>query len=461
MSRWLAFLRSAIAGTERDFTQGSIGRAVALLAIPMVLEMSMESLFGFVDALFVTRLGKEAVATIGITESILVLIYGVAWGLSMSTTAMVARRIGEKDPEGAAVAATQAILLGIGVAVVAGIFGVLGASHLLRWMGAEEAIIQRGSSFTATILGGSVTIFLLFLLNAIFRGAGDASIALRSLILSNAINIVLDPCFIFGLGPFPELGLLGAAVATTIGRGCGVAFQLWVLFSGHGRIHVRWSQFHVVPSVMWRLLRVSSTGIVQILISNASWVGMIRILATFGSSALAGCTLAFRTIVVVILPAWGMANAAATLVGQNLGAGKPDRAERSVWIAGFYNMCFLGSIGLIFILWPAHVLSIYQPDPVIVPYGVACLRFISYGYLFYAYGMVLVQAFNGAGDTVTPTYINLFCNWLWQIPLAYVLAIPLGLGPSGVFLAITTAACTQAAVSALIFRRGRWKQQRI
>ncbi|MBM3811586.1 MAG: MATE family efflux transporter [Acidimicrobiia bacterium] len=457
----LAFVREALAGTEQDFTQGSIGRAVALLAIPMVLEMSMESLFGFVDAIFVTQLGKEAVATVGMTEAVLTLIFGVALGLSLSTTAMVARRVGEKDDEGAAVAAVQSILLGVVVSVLTGIIGVMDSERILRMMGADEEMVRRGAIYTATILGGSVTIFLLFLLNAIFRGAGDASMAMRSLMVSNTINLILDPCLIFGLGPFPELGLWGASIATTIGRGTGVAFQLYILMTGKGRLHLHWRQFRLVPSVMWSLIRVSITGILQIQIATASWLGMIRILATFGSAVLAGTTIAIRTIVVVILPAWGMSNAAATLVGQNLGAGKPDRAERSVWITGFYNMIFLGVIGLVFIIWPEQVLSIYQPEASMVPFGVACLRYVSYGYLFYAYGMVVVQAFNGAGDTVTPTYINLFCHWLWQIPLAWGLSTPLGMGPTGVFLAITIAESTVAAVGILLFRRGKWKQQKI
>jgi putative MATE family efflux protein len=459
--RWLAFFREAVAGTQQDFTQGSIGRAVALLAIPMVLEMSMESLFGFVDALFVTQLGKEAVATIGLTESVLTLIFGVALGLSISTTAMVARRVGEKDYEGAAVAAVQSIYLGILVSVVTGVIGVLDSPRILRLMGADETMIQRGAVYTATILGGSVTIFLLFLLNAIFRGAGDPTMALRSLMVSNAINLVLDPCLIFGLGPFPEMGLWGAAVATTIGRGTAVAFQVWILLTGRGRLHVRLDQLRLDPPVLWRLLRVSLTGILQLQIATASWLGMMRILAVFGSTVLAGTTLAIRTIVIAILPAWGMSNAAATLVGQNLGAGNPARAERSVWITAGYNVAFLGLLSLVFIFFPDRVLSVYNPPPEILPYGVACLRFISYGYIFYAFGMVMVQAFNGAGDTVTPTYINFFCHWAWQIPLAYFLAIPAGFGPAGVFLAITIAESTLAFAALILFRRGTWKQQRI
>ena len=451
----------SIRGTEQDFTEGSIGRAITLLSIPMVLEMSMESLFGIVDVFFVAKLGADAVATVGLTEGLLSLVFGVAMGLSMATTAMVARRIGEKKHEGASIAAAQAIWIGLITSAVIGITGVLSARRLLEAMGASSNILETGTGYTTVILGGTFTIILLFLNNAIFRGAGDAVIAMKALCVSNGINIVLDPCLIFGLGPFPELGLTGAAIATTIGRGLGVVFQLSVLFSGRSRIVVhRW---HLRPAgkIMRRLLRVSLTGMAQFLVATASWLGLVRIIAIFGSSALAGYTIALRLIIVGILPAWGMSNAAATLVGQNLGAGKPERAERSVWVTSFYTMLFLGAVGACFIIMAGPLIRFFTLDASVIPYAVDCLRYVSCGYLFYAYGMVVVQAFNGAGDTTTPTIINLFCYWLFQIPLAYVLALPVGFGPHGVFAAIAISESLLAVAGVVLFRRGRWKQQQI
>jgi putative MATE family efflux protein len=453
-------LREALAGTQRDFTEGSIGRAVIVLAIPMVLEVSMESLFGLVDVFFVARLGPDAVAAVGVTESLLTLIFAIALGLCMATTAMVARRIGEKDREGACVAAGQAIWLCLLVALPLGTSGIF-ARELLVWMGTPAAVIEQGWGYTAVMLGGNVTILLLFLNNAIFRGAGDAVIAMRALWLANAINIVLDPCLIFGLGPFPRMGITGAAVATTIGRGVGVLYQVRALMSEHGRIALRRRHLVPRPAIMLKLARVSTGGVVQMLIATASWLGLVRALTPFGSAALAGYTLALRIIIVAILPSWGMSNAAATLVGQNLGAGKPDRAERSVWLAGFYNMIFLGLVGAGFILFAEPLVRLFTEDPAVVPIGAQCLRYVSYGYVFYAWGMVMVQAFNGAGDTVTPTLINLCCYWLWQLPLAYGLSRGAGMGPSGVFLAITISESTLAVVGLLAFRRGRWKRKSI
>lgn len=460
-SKLLADIREAILGTEQDFTEGSIGRAITILAIPMVLEMIMESLFGVVDVFFVGRLGPDAVATVGLAESLLTLIFAAAMGLSMATTAFVARRIGEKDPAGAAVGAVQAIAIGLGLSALMGVASVLFAPAMLRLMGASPAVIQVGSGFTAVLLGGTVTIVLLFLINAIFRGAGDAVIAMRSLWLANLINIVLDPCFIFGWGPFPKMGLTGAAVATTIGRGVGVVYQLWVLLGGRTRVVVHREHVRLNPAVMMRLIRVSLPGVLQFLISMASWLGLVRIIALFGSAALAGYTIAVRVLIFALLPAWGMGNAAATLVGQNLGAKKPERAERSVWLTAFYNMLFLGGVAVAFVIFAEPLIRLFTGDPAVVPIGVGCLRFISYGYVFYAYGMVMVQAFNGAGDTRTPMTINFFCYWLWEIPLAYCLAIWAGLGTNGVFLAITIAESTIAVVGVLAFRRGRWKKQAI
>jgi len=460
-SRIWATVREAVRGSHQDFTEGPIGRAILLLAIPMVMEMMMESVFAIADIFWVSKLGADSVATVGITESMLALIYAVAIGVSVSATAMVARRIGEKDPEHAASAAVQAITLGVALAIPIGITGALLAPKLLALMGGSPALVATGWRYTAIMLGGNVVILLLFLVNAIFRGAGDAAIAMRVLWFANILNIVLGPCFIFGLGPFPKLGVTGAAVATTIGRGCGVLYQLWTLSRGRGRVVITRRHLRLEPAVMLRLLRLSGNAVFQILIGTASWIGLVRILSSFGSAALAGYTIGIRIIVFALLPSWGMANAAATMVGQSLGARKPERAERSVWIAGFYNMIFLGAVGLAFVLAAPVLIRLFTSDPAVVPYGVACLRFVSYGFLFYAYGMVLTQAFNGAGDTWTPTWLNLFCFWLWEIPLAYVLAKVVGLGPRGVFIAITIAFSTLALASAALFRRGRWKLKKV
>jgi len=451
----------ALRGSRQDYTEGPIGRAVLLLAVPMVLEMVLESVFAVVDVFWVAHLGADAVATVGITESMLALIYAVAIGLSMGATATVARRIGEKDPDGAARAAVSSIALGISIAVPIGIAGFLLAPSLLAWMGASPHLIATGSRFTSIMLGCNVVILLLFLINAIFRGAGDAAIAMRVLWLANIINLTLDPCLILGLGPFPRLGVTGAAVATTCGRGTAVLIQIWTLSRGRGRIAIRREHLVLDPVAMLRLFKISANGIVQAAVATASWAGLVRILSTFGSSVLAGYTIGIRIIVFAILPSWGMSNAAATLVGQSLGARKPDRAERSVYIAGLYNMIFLGSVGAVFLILADPLIRLFTSDPAIVPIGAQCLRTISYGFLFYAWGMVVTQAFNGAGDTFTPTMINLFCFWLWEIPLAYVLSRRLGFGPRGVFWAITIAFCTLAVVSLLLFRRGKWKEKRV
>jgi len=456
---WAA-VREAIQGSEQDYTEGSLRRAIALLAIPMVLELGLESVFAVVDVFYVARLGPEAVAAVGLTEAILTVVYSVATGLSVATTAMVARRIGEKDAEAASVAAVQAIWLGVAVSAL-GSLAALVAPRLLGLMGGSPGLIATGRGYTAVMLGTSVTIFLLFLINAAFRGAGDAAIAMKALWLANLINLVLDPCLIFGLGPFPKLGVTGAAVATAIGRGTGILYQLLVLARGRGRIRIRRAQLRLEPRILWRLLRLSLTGMLQFLVGTASWLGLVRIITLFGSAALAGYTIAVRIIVFAILPSWGMSNAAATLVGQNLGAGKPERAERSAWATGFYNMLLLAAIGALFVGFAEPLVRLFAAEAPVVAAGVKCLRLVSYGYPFYAYGMVLAQAFNGAGDTVTPTVINVFCYWLFEIPLAWVLAILWSLGPTGVFLAITIAESVLAVVAALVFRRGRWKAQKI
>ncbi len=461
LGRWAAFLREAVVGSQRDFTEGPIGPAIFLLAVPMVLEMMMESLFGIINVFWVAHLGAEATATVGITESLLTMVFAVAMGLSMATTATVARRIGEKDPAGASVAAFQSIILGVIVSIPVAIIAIAFAPQMFRLMGASDGVMNTGTGYAKVILGGNVVIMLLFLINAVFRGAGDASIAMRVLWIANAINIVLDPCLIFGLGPFPKLGVTGSGIATTIGRGTAVLVQLWFLFSGRGRVKIEWRQARVSIEVMMRLVRISLGGMFQFLVATASWLGLVRIVAVFGDAALAGYTVALRIIIFAILPSWGMSNAAATLVGQNLGAKKPARAERSVWVTGFANMCFLGLVAITFVTFAERLIGIFTTDPAVVPYGVAALRFISYGYVFYAYGMVVVQSFNGAGDTNTPTLINLACYWLIQIPLAYSLAIPLGFGAKGVFAAITIAESLLAVVAILAFRRGTWKTREV
>jgi len=454
-------LAEAIRGSHQDYTSGSLNRAIFLLAVPMVLEMVLESLFAVVDVFWVGRLGANAVATVGLTESMLSLVFAVAMGLSLSTAAMVARRIGEKDSTGAAVAAVQAIALGLMVSIVIGAPCLVLAPRLLRWMGAPPEIIAVGSGYTRICLGGSGVVLLLFLNNAIFRGAGDAAIAMRLLWVSNIINLFLDPCLIFGLGPFPRLGVTGAAWATLTGRSIGVAYQFYRLLRGTERIRIFANQIRLRLDVLWRLLRVSLTGILQFAIAHTSWIGLVRIVSIFGAAALAGYTIAIRVVIFAILPSWGLSNAAATLVGQNLGAKQPERAEAAVWRTGLYNMLFLGSLGVFFVLFAEPVIRLFTHDPAVVPLGVSCLRIVSYGNIGYAYAMVMLQAFNGAGDTVTPTIVNFFGFWLLEIPLAYWLAIPLKLRSNGAFYAIVIAEASIALASAILFRRGRWKSQRI
>ncbi len=457
-------IKEAVAGSEQDFTEGSLRRAIFLLSVPMVLEMMMESLFGIVDVFFVAKLGSDAVATVGLTESLLTIVFAVGIGISMGTTAIVARRVGEKDLDGARSCASQAIILCFLASLPICFAGIFFAPDLLRLMGASTSIIETGSTYTRLMLAGNFVIMYLFINNAIFRGAGDAAIAMRVLWLSNAINIILCPCFIRGLGPFPELGVTGAAVATTIGRGCGVLFQFYNLgFLGkaRGRISIFWRDLHWKSDILWNLVKISAGGIFQFIIAMAGYVGMIRIVAVFGSAAIAGYTIAIRIVVVAILPSWGMANAAATLVGQNLGAGKPERAEKSVWTAGLSNAIFLGCLGFFFISFAEYLISFFSTEPEVIRIAVEALRWISYGYVFYGYGMVIVQAFNGAGDTLTPTIINFFCYWLFQIPLAYALSTAFGYEERGVFMAITIAETVLAIVGLIVFRRGNWKLKKV
>lgn len=455
-SLW-ADIKESIRGSHRNYTTGPIGRAILLLAIPMVLEMIMESVFAVVDIFWVSHLGTDAAATVGLTESLLTLIYALAIGLSIGAMAMVARRIGEQNPDGAARAAVQAIALALLVSITIGVVAAPLAPRLLAVMGGSPWVIEHGVGFTRVMLACNFTVVLLFMVNAIFRGAGDAAIAMRTLWIANWINILLGPCLIFGLGPFPRLGIVGAAIATNIGRGTGALIALVKLFRGGGRIEIGWRHLRLEPSIMGRLIRLSATGTFQVFIGMASWIGLVRIISSFGSNAVAGYTFGIRVILFALLPSWGMANAAATMVGQALGAKNPERAERAVWKAGFYNMIFLGIVGVLFVLFAPQIIWFYTADPEVAKYGVDCLRIVAYGFLFYAYGMVLGQSFNGAGDAWTPTIINLFVFWLWEIPLAYVLGVALGFGPRGVFIAMTIAFSTLAVVSAAVFRRGKWK----
>ncbi|MBO0859870.1 MAG: MATE family efflux transporter [Chloracidobacterium sp.] len=454
-------LMEAVRGSDQNFTEGGIGRAIFLLSVPMVLEVLMESLFGIVNVYWVAHLGKEQAAAVGVTESLLTIVITVAMGLSMGTTAMVARRIGEKDPEGAARVAEQAILLGVLISIPIGVTGALFSRQLFQAMNAETGVSMAGGGYLTVIFGGNVVIMLLFMINAIFRGAGDAAIAMRVLWTGNLINLVLDPCLIFGLGPFPKLGVTGSAVATTIGRGIAVIYQFITLSGGEGRVPVRLSRMLPNLSLMKALLRISLGGMFQMLVATAAWILLMSIVGLFGSAAQAGYTIAIRIIWVTLLPSWGMSNAAATLVGQNLGAQKPERAEKSVWMAGHSNAVFLTTVAVIFIIFSEHLIHIFTKDQTVIPYGVDALRYISYGYIFYGYGMVMAAAFNGAGDTYTPTIMNLVCFWLIQIPAAYSLAKWTGLGTKGVFLAITIAESILAVIAMAVFRRGKWKEKKV
>lgn len=449
--------KQAIRGDQQDYTSGSIDRAIILLSIPMILEMSMEALFAIVDVFFVSRLGVNAVATVGLTESMLTLVYSIAIGLSMGATAMVARRVGEKNIPAASLAGMQAIYLGLGLSILISIGGIIYAEELLLLMGADQDVIAIGSNYTRWIFGGNITIMLLFLINAIFRGAGDASLAMRSLLIANSLNIVLDPLLIFGFAFIPAFGVEGAGMATTIGRGVGVLYQVYHLVKGKGLIKLHVGNMAVNFPIIKKLIEVSAGGTGQFIIASSSWIFLIKIMSTFGSAALAGYTIAIRVIIFAILPAWGMANAAATLVGQNLGAGQPDRAEKSVWRTGFFNMIFMVLVTIVFTTFTEPIIRFFTTEPEVVRIGIQCLRIISIGYVLYAYGMVVAQSFNGAGDTKTPTVLNFFAFWLFQIPLAYVLAIVLEWGPAGAFWAIIIAESLLAAVSIYIFRKGKWK----
>ena len=459
-SLWRAIPEAIRGKHEEDYTQVPLSRAIVLLALPMMLELVMESTFGLVDIYFVGKLGPAAVAAVGLTGSLIILVFAIVMGLSMGTTAMVSRRIGEGKPEAAGVAAWQAILAGVIGSVPISILGAVSSKRFLTFMGGSEAVVD-GYGYTAMLFAGSVTIFLLFLNNAIFRGAGDAAVAMRALWLANLINIVLDPLLIFGIGPFPRLGLVGAAVATTIGRGLGVLYQLAILFRGTGRIAIQRSSMRWNGEVFRQLLRVSATGMLQFFVATAAWMGIMRIIALFGEAVLAGYTISLRLIHFAILPSWGVSNAAATLVGQNLGAGKPDRAEESVIKTGFVNFAMLGVVAVVCRIFSDPLIRVFTSETEVIANGVQSLTILSAGYIFAGFSMVFGQAFNGAGDTTTPTWINLFCYWCWQIPLAYVLARPLGVGVMGVYWALVISGATWMVVGYVMFRRGKWKEHSI
>ncbi|NOT74136.1 MAG: MATE family efflux transporter [Cyclobacteriaceae bacterium] len=454
--------KEAIKGSEQSFTDGSINRAIFMLSIPMVLEMAMESLLAVVDIFFISRLNNnDAVTAVGLTESVTGIIYSLAMGLGMAATAMVARRIGEKDSPGAAIAAVNALYIGLVLSFIISIVGIFFYQDILRLMGASEQIIQVGSGYTLWMLGGNVTIVALFLINAIFRGAGNAAIAMHSLWIANILNMILDPILIFGWGPIPSMGVEGAAIATNIGRAAGVMYQLYYLRGDKGIIKINKENIKIDYGIIVKLIKIASGNVGQFLISTASWLFLARIIVTFGSAAFAGYQIAIRVIIFTILPSWGMANAAATLVGQNLGAQKPERAEESVWKAGVANMVFLGLISIVFYFVSEPIMRFFTSDPEAIKYGTECLRIVAFGYVFFGYGMVVVQSFNGAGDTRTPTILNLFTYWFFQVPLAYVMAIKLDFGASGAFWAIAIAESVLAVIAILIFRRGKWKNVKI
>ena len=454
---WWTLLKDALRGKEYDYTQGSLSTAIFLLAIPMVFEMVMESVFALVDIYFVSQVSTKAVATIGLTESVVSLIYAVAVGISMAATAVVSRRIGEGDQEGAKNAVTQVIYLGLGVSIVFSLVGIYFAKEILGLMKASPDLIEEGYQYTQILIGGNTTIVLLFLINAIFRGAGNASYAMWVLIFSNALNIILDPLFIFGIGPFPELGVKGAAVATTIGRGSAVILQLLLLWLGKSRVQLALRHLKLQLAIVSNLIRISWGGIGQFLIGTSSWVFLMRIMSEFGSEVLAGYTIAIRIVIFCLMPAWGLSNAAATLVGQNLGANAPDRAAKAVWQTSKYNALFMGTLSILFLVWSKPIVSIFSPVEEVINTGSLCLRVFALGYVFYAFGMVLIQSFNGAGDTKTPTYINFVCFWMFQLPLAYFTALSLEWGPVGVMISIVLAEILLTLISAYYFRLGKWK----
>jgi putative MATE family efflux protein len=451
----------AVSGTEQDFTEGRLSRAILLLSIPAVLEMVMESIFVIADIFFVSKLGADSVATVGLTESMVTIIYAISIGLGTATTSLVSRRIGEKNNEDASRAAFQAILTGLFVSLLIGIPGAIFADDLLRMMGASENIVREMSGYTRIMLGGNAVIMMLFIINAIFRSAGDAAVAMKVLWIGNIINIILDPCFIFGLGPFPHFGVQGAAMATTIGRGTAVMVQFYILFNGNKRVQLKLKHLSIDLKIMLQLLRLSFGSIGQNLIGTTSWIALVRIISIFGSEVVAGYTIAIRIIGFTLLPSWGISNAASTLVGQNLGAKKPERAEKAVWVTGWINMILLGIIGLILVVFPGFFIRMFISDEIVIKSGILGLRIISIGFIAYGLGMVLVNSFNGAGDTSTPLKINIFAFWMVEIPAAYLFAIKFGMQEEGVFIAIVLAETLMTFIAWMVFRRGKWKLKEV
>ena len=454
-------LGDAIRGTNADYTKIPLGRAVLLLAVPMVLELVLESTFAVVDIWFVARLGASAVATVGLTETFLFLLYAIAIGLAMAVTAVVARRIGEGDRRAAAISAAQALWIAVLVSLPFSVAGIVWARELLQLMGADAWTLTHGVRYMQWMLGSNVVIMLLFVCNAIFRGAGDAAVAMRVLWVANGLNIVLDPILIFGLGPIPALGVEGAAIATVIGRGVGVAMQLWILLRGSRHIRVTTPQFALDAAAALNIVRTSLGGIGQMIVAMTAWIFLMRILAAIGSEAVAGATIAMRLMMFTLMPAWGMSNAAATLVGQNLGAGEPGRAEASVWRIGWYNMVFTVAVSVLFFLFPRELIGIFTDERAVIDVGAEWLRVLSYSYFVYGWWMVAVQAFNGAGDTITPTKINLVFFWLIQIPLAWLLALHFDLQATGVFWAVFVSETSVGLFTLSLFARGGWKTARV
>jgi len=463
-NKLFTLIKQSLKGEEQDYTQGSLRRAVFLLAVPMMLEMMLESVFALVDLYFVGHLpnSSQAIQTVGLTESVITIVYSLAMGISMAATAVVARRIGEKNPDGAARAGAQAILISVFITILISIAGAIYAADILRIMGAEPGTIEAGTTYTRIMMGGSLVIMLLFMINGIFRGAGDASMAMKSLWLANICNIVLCPILIRGLGPIPAFGLTGAALATTIGRGIGVAYQLYHLFKGDGAIRIRAKHFNFDWPVIKTVIKIASPGTLQFIIASCSWIFLAKMVAdTGGDVASAGYQTALRVIMFFILPAWGLSNAAATLVGQNLGALQAERAEASVYKTAKYNIVFMAVVTVFFLAFAEYTVSFFTSDPAVTQYAVRAMRIVSAGYIFYGIGMVMANAFNGAGDTWTPTWINFVGFWLFQIPLAYVLAVTLGMGPTGVFIAIPVAETSISIAAYILFRKGRWKQVKL
>lgn len=450
-------IRNAIRGVEVDYTQISLKRAIFLLAVPMILELLMETTFAVADIFFVGKLGASAVATVGLTETYLFLFYSIAMGLSVAVTAIIARRIGEKNKEDAAKSAVQAIALGVLASIPFLIAGIFFSKELLALMGGDPWVIEEGYKYTQWMLGGNVVIMLLFVINAIFRGAGDAAIAMWVLGIANIINIILDPILIFGWGPIPAMGIEGAAIATNIGRGIGVLMQLWLLFKGGKQIRLSMAQLCLDTKIMLNILKTSLGGIGQMIISMTSWIFLMRILADIGSEAVAGTTITIRIMMFAMMPAWGLSNAAATLVGQNLGAGNPDRAEATIWKVGAYNMFYLVLVSLLFFFFNEELVGIFTNDKAVIAIGAEWLQILSYSFFVYGWWMVSVQAFNGAGDTKTPTKINLVFFWLIQIPLSYFLAIHLGWEQSGVFWGVFVSETSVGIFTLWLFRKGKWK----